>query len=315
MREYLFRRLLMAALTIFVVTVLAFMSIQFIPGDVVSLALGQHSSEEAAAVLRRELWLDRPVAEQYLRWLNGLLHGDLGLSMRTREPVTGAIRQRLPVTMELSLLATLIAIVVGLPAGILAAVRRYSVVDQVSTIGALVGISMPDFWLATLLILLFTLYLRVLPAGGPVPSVFEDPVGNLKRMAMPALALGLPSASVYFRMMRSALLEVVNSDYMRTAYGKGLRERRAIVVHALKNALIPVVTVGGLEVAWMLGGSFILETIFSLPGLGRATVKAIFDRDYTLLQGSLLVYSTLVIVISIATDILYTYLDPRIRLK
>lgn len=315
MSQYLIRRLIVAILTIFVVSILAFSSIQFIPGDAVLLALGQHRSEEAVEVLRHELGLDRPLVEQYIRWLTRLLHGNLGLSMRSREPVVDAIRQRLPVTIELALLATLIAVLVGLPAGIVAAVRQYSVVDQISTVGALLGLSVPDFWLATLLMLLFTLRFRLLPAGGAVPSIFEDPGGNLKRMIMPALALGLPSASVYFRMMRSALLEVVNSDYMLTAHSKGLRERRAVVVHGLKNALIPVVTVGGLEVAWMLGGSFILETIFSLPGLGRATIKAIFDRDFTMLQGSLLVYSGIVIALSIAVDLLYVYLDPRIRLE
>jgi peptide/nickel transport system permease protein len=315
MSQYLIRRLIVAILTIFVVSILAFSSMQFIPGDAVLLALGQHRSEEAVEVLRHELGLDRPLVEQYIRWLTRLLHGNLGLSMRSREPVVDAIRQRLPVTIELALLATLISVLVGLPAGIVAAVRQYSVVDQISTVGALLGLSVPDFWLATLLMLLFTLRFRLLPAGGAVPSIFQDPAGNIKRMIMPALALGLPSASVYFRMMRSALLEVVNSDYMLTAYSKGLRERRAVVVHGLKNALIPVVTVGGLEVAWMLGGSFILETIFSLPGLGRATIKAIFDRDFTMLQGSLLVYSGIVIGLSIAIDLLYVYLDPRIRLE
>jgi peptide/nickel transport system permease protein len=315
MSEYLIRRLIVALLTIFVVSLLAFSSIQFIPGDVVHLALGQHASGEAAEVLRHELGLDRPLAEQYLGWLTRLLRGNLGLSMRTREPVMDAIRQRLPVTIELALLATLVAVLVGIPTGIIAAVRQYSAIDQISTVGALIGLSIPDFWLATLLMLFFSLNLKLLPAGGAVPGLLEDPVGNLKRMIMPALALGLPSASVYFRMMRSALLEVVNSDYIRTAYSKGLGERRTIIVHGLKNALIPVVTVGGLEVAWMLGGSFILETIFSLPGLGRATIKAIFDRDFTMLQGSLLVYSGIVIGLSIAVDLLYVYLDPRIRLE
>jgi peptide/nickel transport system permease protein len=299
--------------TVFAITLLAFISIQFIPGDAVTVALGVYRTDEAEAALRHELGLDRSPVEQYLRWLGRLVQGDLGKSMRTREPVMEALRRRVPVTIEVSLLAMAICMVVGIPTAIVAAVRQYSLADYASTVAALVGVSIPDFWLGTLLILVFTVAFRALPAGGVLPSIFQDPVGNLQRMIMPALALGLPSASVFFRMTRSALLEVIHSDYIRTARAKGLKERRVVLIHGLKNALIPVVTVGGLEFVWMLGGSFIIETMFSLPGLGQGTITAIYNRDFTLVQGSLLVYGAMVVSLSLLVDMLYGFLDPRIR--
>jgi peptide/nickel transport system permease protein len=263
--------------------------------------------------LRHNLGLDQPPVQQYMRWLGRLLHGDLGLSLRTREPIADLLRQRLPVTLELALLATLVAVCVGIPTGIIAAVRQYSVADQASTVISMIGLSTPDFWLATLLILALSVTWKLLPPGGLLPSLFDDPIENLKRMFMPVLSMGLPSGAIYFRMMRSSMLEVIRSDYMVTAYSKGLAERRAILVHGLKNALIPVITVTGLEVTYLLGGSFIIESIFSLPGLGRATVQAIYERDYTVLQACLITYSFMVVVISIGVDFVYSWLDPRIR--
>jgi peptide/nickel transport system permease protein len=313
MRAYVARRLLLSVVVIFGVTVIAFAAIQLIPADVVDVILGQWNNPEAAAALRAKLGLDQPPVQQYVRWLALLARGDLGLSLRTRQPVTEALLERLPVTVELALLSILIAMSVGIPAGIVAAIRQYSLADRVSTALAMLGLSMPQFWLATLLIILFSVTLKVLPPGGHLATPMEDPVANLKRMIMPALSLGLPAAAMYLRMTRSSMLEVIRSEYMLTAYSKGLSERRVIVVHALKNALIPVATVTGLQVTWMLGGSFIIETIFSLPGLGKATVEAIFGRDYTMLQGCLLVYSFAVVAISLLIDVLYAWLDPRIR--
>lgn len=313
MQRYLVTRLFLAIFIAFGVTVVAFVSIQFIPADVVDIMLGQRKTPETAAALRHKLGLDQPPIEQYFRWFGGLLRGDLGESLRTGLPVMEVLRQRLPVTLELALLATLIGMGIGVPAGIVAAIRQYSIADQVSTAVSMLGLSTPDFWLATLLVLAFSVTWRLLPPGGLLPSLLDDPVGNLKRMAMPALAMGLPAAAVFFRMTRSSMLEEIRSDYMLTAYSKGLGERRAILGHALKNAIIPVVTVTGLEITWMLGGSFIIETIFSLPGLGRATVQAIYQRDYTVLQGCLLVYSLVVVVISVGIDVIYAALDPRIR--
>lgn len=314
MQAYLARRLFLAVFVIFGVTIIAFATVQFIPADVVDLILGKRSTPQAEAALRHNLGLDQPPVQQYMRWLGRLLQGDLGLSLRTREPIADMLRQRLPVTLELAFLATLVAISVGIPTGIIAAVRQYSAADQVSTVISMIGLSTPDFWLATLLILGLSVTWKLLPPGGLLPSLFDDPVENMKRMFMPVLSMGLPSGAIYFRMMRSSMLEVIRSDYMVTAYSKGLAERRAILVHGLKNALIPVITVTGLEVTYLLGGSFIIESIFSLPGLGRATVQAIYERDYTVLQACLLTYSSIVVIISIGVDFVYSWLDPRIRL-
>jgi peptide/nickel transport system permease protein len=312
-QQYLARRLLVGVLLILAVSAAVFASMQFIPADAVDIMLGMGRTPEAAMALRHRLGLDQPPIQRYIGWLAGLLRGDLGQSLITEEPVAAMIRQRLPVTIELAVLATLIAVVIGVPAGIIAAVRQYSIADQVSTALSLVGLALPNFWLGTLLILVFSITWRLLPPGGVLPRVSEDLSANLKRMLMPALSMGLPSAAVYFRMTRSSMLEVIRSDYMMTAYSKGVTERRAVVIHALKNALIPVVTVGGLQITWMLGGSFIIESIFSLPGLGIATVGAIFKRDYTVLQGCVLVYSLAVVVVSIGVDLAYAWLDPRIR--
>jgi peptide/nickel transport system permease protein len=313
MQRYIITRLLLAIVIAFGVTVVAFASIQLIPADVVDIMLGTRRDPEVAAALRHKLGLDQPPIQQYFRWLARLAQGNLGSSLNTGQPVMGILRQRMPVTLELAFLATSVATLIGIPAGITAAVRQYSTVDKVSTAAAIFGLSVPDFWLATLLILAFSVTWRLFPPGGLLPSLWEDPVGNLKRMAMPALSMGLPSAAVYFRLMRSSMLEVIRSDYMLTAYSKGLTERRVVLVHAVKNAIIPVVTATGLEMTWMLGGAFIVETIFSLPGLGRSTVQAIYERDYTVLQGSLLVFALVVVGISVLTDLAYAALDPRIR--
>lgn len=313
MSSYLVSRFSLAVLVVFGVTVVAFAAIQFLPADAVTVLMGTRVQPDVAAARRHALGLDQPPIQQYFRWLAGVARGDLGESLRNEEPIMDMLRQRLPVTLELALLATLIGIAIGVPTGIIAAVRQYSIADQVSTGAAMIGLAMPDFWLGTLLILVFSVTLKLLPPGGLLPSLFEDPVGNLSRMIMPALSIGLPSAATYFRMMRSCMLEAIRSEYVVTAYSKGLGERRVVLVHALRNALIPVVTVIGLGLAWMLGGSFIIETIFSLPGLGQATVHAIYQRDFTVLQGCLLVYSLTVVCASLAVDLIYAALDPRIR--
>jgi len=313
MQKYLVRRMLLASLAVVGATLIAFAAIRLIPGDVVDLILGTKSTPQAESALRNRLGLDQPPLQQYFSWLAGLFKGELGNSLRTQESVMDMMRQRLPVTIELTLLSTVIAVIIGLPAGLITAVRQYSLLDNVLTMVAMLGVSMPEFWLGTLLPLLFAVTWRLLPSGGLLPGFFDDPVNNLKRMLMPALSLGLPSASVYFRMMRSSMLEVIRSEYMTTAYSKGLKEQTVILVHALRNALIPVVTVTGLEMTYLLGGSFIIETIFGLPGLGRATVQSIGMRDFTVLQGCLLVYSILVVVVSLTGDVIYAWLDPRIR--
>lgn len=313
MQKYLIQRLLLALVAMIGATLIAYVAIRMIPGDVVDLMLGTKSTPEAEAALRHRLGLDQPPLTQYVNWLVGLFRGDMGTSLRTQESVLDMMRQRIPVTVELSILATLIAFCLGIPTGLVTAIRQYSLLDKISTVIAMLGISMPEFWIGTLLPLLFTVTWQVLPSGGLLPGLIDDPVGNFKHMIMPALSLGLPSASVYFRMMRSSMLEVVRAEYMTTAYSKGLGENKVLMTHALKNALVPVVTVMGLEMTYLLGGSFIIETIFGLPGLGRATVNAIGSRDFPVLQGCLLVYSLFVILVSLMGDVLYAWLDPRIR--
>jgi peptide/nickel transport system permease protein len=313
MRAFIVRRLVMSVLVMLGTTMVAFAAVRAVPADVVDLILGRRKTPELEAALRHRLGLDVAPVEQYARWLAGVVRGDLGHSLRTDQPVSELLRQRLPVTIELALLASVVSLAVGLPTGVIAAIRQYSLADKAATVASMLGISIPDFWLATLLIMVFSVGYGLLPSAGALPSFSEDLLGNLKRMILPALALGLPITAAYFRMMRSAMLEVIRSDYITTAFSKGLTERRVIARHALKNALIPVVTVVGLEATWMLGGSFIIETIFSLPGLGRATIQAIQMRDLTVLQGCLLVYSLLVVGMAIVVDLVYGWLDPRIR--
>jgi len=315
MPSYLAKRLMVSLVVIFGVTLVAFLAIQFLPSDVVDIMLGMRKTPESAAALRAELGLDRPPVEQYLTWMGRILQGDLGTSIRSGEPIIDVMRQRLPVTLELAFLASIIAILIGVPAGIIAAVRQYSKVDQVSTVFSMLGLSIPDFWLATMLILLFSVTWKLMPPGGLWVSPQVDLGQNLKRILMPALSMGLPSAAIYFRITRSSMLEVIRSDFIVTAYSKGARESRVIFQHALKNAFIPVVTMSSLDFTYLLGGSFIIETIFSLPGLGRATLESIYERDFILLQGCLLVYAIMVVLVNILLDLVYVWLDPRIRLE
>jgi peptide/nickel transport system permease protein len=315
MAQYLIKRLFLSLFVILGVSIIASFSIHILPADAVDLAVGlTEGSPEVVAAKKHQLGLDRPPLVQYLDWMGRVLQGDLGISLQTSEPVIDIIRQRLPVTLELTLLSTIIAVTIGIPAGILAAVKQYSVADKLATFTSLLGVSMPSFWLATLLILLFSVNLKWLPVGGPLPRFSEDQIGNLKRMFMPALSRGLHSAAIYFRFTRSSMLEVIRQNYIMAARSKGLSEARVFVVHALKNALIPVVTLSSMQIAAMLGGSFILETIFSLPGLGRSTLTAIMQRDFIVLQGMLLVYTSIVIVVGLVLDFVYLWLDPRTKL-
>lgn len=315
MQRYLAQRLSVSLVVIIGVTLVAFIAIQFIPADAVDIMLGIRKTPEAAAALRERLGLDKPPVVQYFTWMGRLVRGDMGTSIRSGEPIVDVMRQRLPVTIELALFASFIAILIGVPGGIIAAIRQYSIADQVSTVFSMLGLSIPDFWLATMLILLFSVTWKLMPPGGLWVGLLENPGQNIKRILMPVLSMGLPAAAIYFRITRSSMLEVIRSDYMVTAYSKGVRERRAIVLHALKNSLIPVVTMSGMNFTYLLGGSFIIETIFSLPGLGRITLEAIYERDYILLQGCLLVYATIVVLVNIFLDVVYAWLDPRIRLE
>jgi peptide/nickel transport system permease protein len=288
-----------------------FLMLHLTPGDPVQIMLGQDATPSAIAALRAELGLDQPLPIQYVRWMGNVVHGDLGRSIRTNQPVTEAIVSRLPVTIELSLWSLLLSLAIGLPAGVVAVTRRNSGVDLASTGLALVGISLPSFFLGILLILVFALWLRWVPPSGYTPF-FEDPLQNVKQMFMPALALGAALAGIVARLTRSSLLEVLGTDYMRTARAKGLSDAASVVGHGLKNALLPVVTVIGLQVGALLGGAILIETIFALPGIGRLAVDSIFARDFPIVQGVVLFLALVRVVANLVADLLYARLDPRI---
>jgi peptide/nickel transport system permease protein len=294
-----------------ILSVGVFLMLHLTPGDPVDIMLGQDATPEARTALRAELGLDQPLPIQYARWLANVIRGDLGRSIRTHQPVLEAIVSRLPVTIELSLLALFLSLAIGLPAGVLAAVRRNSSLDLASTGVALVGVSLPSFFLGILLILVFALWLRWVPPSGYTPMV-QDPLMNLKQMFMPALALGAALAGIVARLMRSSLLEILGTDYMRTAHAKGLSRQDAVVTHGLKNALLPVVTVVGLQVGALLGGAILIETIFALPGIGRLAVDSIFARDFPIVQGVVLFLALVRIASNLGADLLYARLDPRI---
>jgi peptide/nickel transport system permease protein len=264
--------------------------------------------------VRKSYGLDQPPPVQYARWMQHVLRGDLGTSLRTRRSVNEELRLRLPVTIELTLLAALLGTVPAMAVGVLAAVRRNSALDYAATIGTLIGVSVPNFLLATLLVLVFSIWLRWLPPIGYV-ELTKDPIENLRTMLLPALSLSLPLAAVLMRNTRSAVLEVLGQEHVRVARAKGLTERRVLGRHVILNASLPILTVVGIQVASLLGGTVIIETIFALPGVGRYIYEAIANRDYPVVQGVTLVIAAIFVVVSMTVDILYAVLDPRLRTR
>ena len=312
MTGYIVRRLLTSIIVLFMVTLLVFGALHIIPGDPTTLMLGMEATEEARRALRHQLGLDLPVHIQYLTWLGKVLRGDLGQSLALKDDISKLLVQRLPTTIPLAVLTMLIAVVIALPAGVLSALKRSSKTDWLISVFAFAGLSLPNFWVGVLLILVFSLYLRVLPPGGYV-SIMDDPAEGIRRLLMPAVALGAALAASLTRMTRSSMLEVMGQDYIKTARAKGLAERTVIVAHALRNALIPTVTVLGLQIGQLLGGALIIEEIFSLPGVGRLTIHAVYDRDFPLVQGAVLFIAMVFSMVNLLVDILYVYLDPRIH--
>jgi peptide/nickel transport system permease protein len=312
MSKYILRRLVQMVPVMLLVSLVVFSLLHLTPGDPATTMLGQEATPEAVAALRQRLGLDQPLPVQYVRWLGSVLRGDLGRSIRTNQPVTEAILERLPVTVQLSAMSILIALMIAIPVGIISALRRNTALDSSATTLALLGVALPNFFLAILLIYLFSIQLRWLPPIGYVP-LWEDPGENLRRMIMPALTLGTALAAIIMRLTRSSLLEVLEQDYVRTARAKGLTESRMVRVHALKNSLIPVVTIVGLQIGGLLGGTVITETIFALPGIGRLIVDSIFRRDFPLVQGAVLFVAVAFLVTNLLVDLLYAFLDPRIR--
>jgi peptide/nickel transport system permease protein len=312
MLSYIARRLVQLPLLLLFASLIVFSLMHLAPGDPVPLMLGDYADPEAQAALRHELGLDRPLPIQYVNWLGDALRGDLGFSVANRQDVLGEIMARLPNTLVLASLAMAWAVVIAIPIGILAAVRQNSLVDYLSMGFALSGISVPNFVLALFLIMVLAVQLRWLPiSGGPV--VTKDPVGAIKFLIIPALALGARASGVIARMLRSCMVEVLHQDYILTARGKGVGSQSIYWRHALKNAFIPTLTVLGINFAYMLGGSVVIEQIFSLPGIGGYLMQAVLGRDFPVIQGISLCVALVFIFINLITDILYSYLDPRIR--
>jgi len=312
--RYLAVRLYSMGLTLIGLTLLIFLMLRLIPGTVVEQMIGADAVVSQAMVdqLKAFFGLDKPWYVQYSRWVAELVRGDLGTSWRTGKPVTQLILERLPVTLELTGLAVGFALTLGIAAGIVSAVRRDEAIDNVTRVGTLLGLSVPVFWQGTMLILFFSLYLRWMP---PVVWVdfFADPRRNLTIMLLPAICLGTASAANIARTTRACMLDVLRSEYIRTAAAKGLAARALVLKHALKNALIPVVTVAGLQVGILLGGTVVVEEVFTLPGVGRLVLWAIYQRDYPLTQSTILFIAVMFMTINLVVDLLYGYLDPRIR--
>lgn len=294
------------------VSLATFSLLLLIPGDPAVAMLGNEADPKLLEQFRRELGLDRPIHVRYFQWLGRVLRGDLGTSPQYQRQVSRMIIDRLPVTLQLALAAMIFAGVVGLAIGVLAALKPNSLADTFATSFAMAGIAMPGFWLGLLLILVFALYLRWLPALGYVPPL-DAPVASFKATILPAVTLGLPQAAVIMRMTRSSLLEVLGQDYLRTARAKGLVESMVIRRHALANALIPVVTIVGLQVGRLIGGTVIIETVFAWPGVGRLAVDSIFHREFLVVQAVTLLVTSSVLFSNLAVDLLYAYLDPRIK--
>jgi peptide/nickel transport system permease protein len=313
MGRYLLNRLFTTLVVLLGVSIITFGLIRLIPGDPVQIMLGPEVIGDRANEIRELYGLNRPWPIQYLEWLGRAATGNLGTSLRSGLGVTESILEKLPITIELTFFSIIIGFIIGLPLSILAARHRGKFIDGLLTSVALLGISMPGFWLATLLVLFFSLTLRWFPPIGYVPF-FENPVENIKDMVLPSISLGLAFGATVMRFTRSSLLEVFGQDYIRTARSKGLNANRVVYRHALKNALIPVLTVTGIQVGRLLGGAVIIEQIFALPGLGRYTFDAISTRDYPVLQGTVLVFTLVFVLVNLLVDILYGLADPRISL-
>lgn len=306
MKDYLKRRLLTLLPVVFGVVTAVFLIIHLVPGDPVVLMLGENAQPADIEALRAELGLNKPLGVQYVRFWNHLLHADLGESIYQRRPVFSLIMERLPYTILLACCALFLSIVIAIPLGILSGLHQNEKVDYFALGFSILGISMPVFWLGPLLILLFAVKLHWLPVAG---------LGGWRHLVLPSLTMGLGLAAITLRMIRSAMIDVMHQDYIRTAFAKGLNRRQVVWRHAIKNVLVPVVTVLGLQLGALFGGAIITEVVFSYPGVGRLLITAILRRDYPLVQGTILVIALLYIIINFLTDLLYSYIDPRIRLK
>ncbi len=294
-----------------IVSIILFGLINLLPGNAAMAILGDSGNLEQVEQLEAKLGLDQPVYIQYINWLKGVCTGDLGTSVLTGQPVIDRIAERMPVTFELIVLSVVFAAAVGVPLGIICAVRRNRASDYILSSVSIIGVAMPAFWVGMLLIMLFSIKLHWLPASGYTPF-FENPVENLRSMALPVFATGIALAATIVRQTRSAVLDVLGQDYMMTAKSKGVRYRTQLWRHALKNALIPVITAISMQIAGMIGGSVVIETVFLLPGMGKSMVDAIFQRDYPIVMGEALVIAVFIILLNTLVDVIYIFVDPRI---
>ena len=314
MTSYVIKRLFDLAFVLFGVSLLVFLMLRFIPGDAVQIMLGANVdiSPERVDALRRQLGLDLPIYQQYGRWLGGVLRGDFGTSIWTGEPVTGEIMARLPVTLEITLLALLFALLVSFPLGVLAAQARGTWGDTLVRVLSIVGLTLPSFWVGVLLLYFVSVRFPGFPAIGFVPFA-EDPLGNLSRLSLPIIAVSLPMIAGLSRILRSSLLEVMNADFIRTGRAKGVGSQTLLYKHALRNALIPVVTIIGVQMGYLLSGVVVIEQVFAIPGLGRLIIGAVNERNYPLVQGTILVITLVFVLVNLLVDLAYAWIDPRVE--
>lgn len=312
MIRYIIKRILSIIPVLLGISVVVFLAVRLIPGDFTTVMLGTQYTEEAAAALRAQYGLDGPLITQYFIWLSGVLTGDFGYSYISNQPVGALLFSRLPVTLELTFLSLLLAVLFGIPMGYWAACKRNKAPDSAATVTGLLGISIPNFWLGTMFILLFSLKLKWFPSGGFVP-LGEGLLENLRCMALPAVALGLAVSAVVMRSSRSAMVEVTGQEYMKMAKAKGLSGTGLIFRHGIKNTMVNVLTILGLQTGSLLGGSVVIEQIFSLPGIGSLALQSINNRDYLVLQGTVLFISTMFVLINLIVDLLYCAVNPQIR--
>ncbi len=314
MTAFIIRRLLQSVLVLFLVSIIVFLFAHAAPGDPVANILGDRPDPQTAANLREQLGLNKPLPQQYVSWVGKVVRGDLGESLSTREPVGAILKRRVAATAQIALGAWVISLIIGLSAGTIAALYRNRWPDYVSSVVAVSGVAMPSFWFAIMLIILVSETWGLLPTSGYV-SFMSDPVQSIKLSIMPWIVGGFAGSAVLMRQMRSALLEVLNQDYIRTARAKGLAERVVILRHAMKNALIPIVTIAGMALGYLLGGVVVIEIVFSIPGFGRGMVEAIFVKDFPIVQATALLVGVAIVAANLIVDIAYGWLDPRIRLS
>jgi peptide/nickel transport system permease protein len=311
-RRYLLRRLLESVVTLVLVTMVVFAGVRALPGDQVRALVGEESDPAVLEQLRHEYGLDQPIPVQYVRYVGKALSGDLGTSARTGLPVADTIGHALPVTLQLAVFSIVVAVLIGISAGVVAAVRRRTAAEWAANTVALLGLSVPNFWFGLMAVLVFAIAFPVLPASGFV-SVFDNPVESFRHLLMPAVVLGSGLAAVIMRQCRSAMLEALGADYVRTARAKGLGGAQVVLGHALRNSLIVVTTIVGLQLGVLISGAVVTEQIFVLPGFGKLTIDAVFTRDYPLIQGVVLVTATAYIGLNLLVDLLYSVIDPRVR--